>query len=217
MKRLMQFALSLLLTTGGIAFASEQDCGTDPTALVGGLPVSAEASFSTDDNGNISITVANAQADPLSASQLLNGVAFTLSESETTGTLMSDTAAMRTIAAGGKFMNGAPSAMGWALAENTAGGLELCVLCTDLGAVGPKHLLIGPAAASGIYASANDSIAGNKPHNPFTVGQASFFVNAPGVTSATFITGVTFFFGTDAGVSVPGSCSGGGPVGGPVG
>jgi hypothetical protein len=209
MKRLLQIILPVFLAAGSPALAVEQDCLTAPGAVVNGLAVSAEASFSTDDNGTVSVTVTNWQADPLSAAQLLNGVAFTLSEGETGGSLTSDMAATRSVAAGGKFVNGAPSAMGWALAENVLGGLELCVLCTDLGAVGPKHLLIGPAASSGIYATANASLAGNKPHNPFTAGSASFFVSVPGVTSASSVTGVTFFFGTQAGISAPGACSGG--------
>jgi hypothetical protein len=199
-----------LLVVAGTAGASEQDCLTDPAAVVGGLNVAAEATFSTDDNGNVAVTVSNLAADPRSASQLLNGVAFTLSDGEAAGTLATDTAATRIIGVGGKFANYPATAMGWAFAADGAGGFTLCDLCTDLGAVGPKHLLIGPPAPSGVYLSANGSLALNKPHNPFTAGQASFFINIPGVTSATTITSATFFFSTQAGVSAPASCTGGG-------
>ena len=98
---------------------------------------------------------------------------------------------------------------GWAL-DNSNGGLFLCVLCTDLGGAGPSHLLIGDPAVSGTYVSANASIAGNKPHNPFDAGTATFLINVPGLSAGATVTGATFFFSTAEGVSVTGTCSAGG-------
>lgn len=200
--------IPLVLAIGALASAAETDCATNPGSMVPDGQASAEATFTTG-NGFITVTLMNTLPDPRSAGQLLNGVAFTLSEQETMGTLGNNSANLRQVQKGGTFVDFGPSPTGWALAQNFEGGLELCVLCTDLGAAGPSHLLIGDPAASGTYASANRSIAGNAPHNPFTAGTATFLVNVPGVTYNSMVTGATFFFGTQAGVAVGGSCDGG--------
>jgi hypothetical protein len=173
--------------------------------------VSATANF-TVGSGFISVTVANGLSDPRSAGQLLNGVAFTLSSGQTPGTLGPTAANLRRVDSGGSFTDLGPSATGWALDDNFSGGFMLCVLCTNLGGSGPSHLLIGDPATSGIYASANRSIAGNKPHNPFTSGTATFLINVPGLSPTATVTGATFFFSTAEGVSVTGTCSTGGGV-----
>jgi hypothetical protein len=149
---------------------------------------------------------------------LLNGVAFTLSSGPTQATLGANSANIRRVNSGGSFTDLGPNSTGWAL-DNSNGGFFLCVLCTDLGGLGPSHLLIGNPASSGSYASANRSIAGNKPHNPFDAGTATFLINAPNVTASATVTGATFFFSTAAGspnngsptgVFVTGTCQGGG-------
>jgi hypothetical protein len=135
---------------------------------------------------------------------LLNGVAFTLSSGPATATLGSTSANLRRVNDDGTFTDLGPAATGWALDTNFNGGLMLCVLCSDLGGSGPSHLLIGNPAVSGTYASANRSIAGNKPHN---------LINVPGLSPSATVTGATFFFSTAEGVSVTGTCSAGGGVG----
>jgi hypothetical protein len=71
--------------------------------------------------------------------------------------------------------------------------------------VGPAHLIIGPPGSGGTYSSANGSIAGNKPHNPFLEQSASFTITGSGITADTTITTATFSFGTTAGTNlVPG-------------
>lgn len=180
-------------------------CTTTPGATVPDGSVSATAKF-TPSNGVVTVLLADTLVDPKSAGQLLNGVSFTLASGISSGTLGSTSANLRNVAGGGSFTDLGPASTGWALDENFNGGLHLCVLCTDLGAVGPKHLLIGNPAVSGTYASANGSIARNKPHNPFTQGTATFLINIPGVTSSDSVTSATFFFGTTDGISAQGSC-----------
>jgi hypothetical protein len=124
----------------------------------------------------------------------------------TSGTLGATSANLRKVAKDGSFTDLGPASTGWALAQDFNGGFQLCVLCTDLGAAGPAHLLIGNPAVSGTYASANASIAGNKPHNPFTQGIATFLIDIPGMTSNDSVTSATFFFGTTEGISVQGTC-----------
>ena len=195
-----------LLTLSVTAWGNtETDCATPAGAGVTDGPVNAAAAFITGD-GSIMISLTNQLADPKSAGQLLSGLAFTVSEGETAGTLGNNSADIRSVKQGGSFTDLGPSATGWALAQNVNGGLELCVLCRDLGALGPSHLLIGQAATSGNYDSANRSIAGNGPHNPFTAATATFLVNVPNVTENSTISSVTFFFSTTEGVSVTGSC-----------
>jgi hypothetical protein len=195
---------------GTLGYAA-QTCTTPPDALVNGLMVNASANFVIG-NGFITVTVSNGLADPRSAGQLLNGVAFNLSGAQTDGTLNSSAAIIRTIEKDQSFVDAGPSATGWALAPEFNGGLLLCALCTDAGGVGPSHLLIGDPAPSGSYALANASLAGNKPHNPFTAGPATFSLAVPNVTPGTVVTEVPFFFSTQAGVSVQGSCGGGVPM-----
>ena len=194
------------MTLSGTCWA--QNCATPAGASVTDGPVNAKATFTTG-GGYILITLTNLLADPTSAGQLLSGLAFTVSEGETAGTLGTNTADIRSVKQGGAFTDLGPLATGWALAQNVNGGLELCVLCRDLGSLGPSHLLIGPPAISGTYTSANRSIAGNGPHNPFTQGTATFMLNVPNVTSSSVITSAAFFFSTTEGVSVTGTC---GPI-----
>jgi hypothetical protein len=196
-------ALSIALA----AVCAAQQCSTDSGATNNGEPVAASASFTVTD-GSISVMVTNNISDPRSAAQLLNGVAFTLSTGQTVGTLSSSSAVIRTVSGTGSFTDGGPSATGWALASDLNGGLGLCVLCTDLGGVGPSHLLIGNPAGTGTYASANRSIRGNKPHNPFTAETAQFLISVPGLLSGATVTGVSFTFGTQAGAGVVGGSCG---------
>lgn len=208
------FLLPSLLAMSVVAWGTETDCATPAGAGVTDGPVNAQATFTSGTDisgaGFITITLTNLLADPTSAGQLLSGLAFTVSEGEASGTLGANSANIRTVNHGGTFTDHGPSITGWALAQNFDGGLDLCVLCRDLGSLGPSHLLIGAPAASGTYASANGSIAGNRPHNPFAAGTATFLVNVPGVTANSIVPSATFFFSTTEGVSVAGSCSGGG-------
>jgi hypothetical protein len=201
---MIKFVVSSLLVSAAFTCAA-QPCGTDPGATVNGLAVGASATFTVND-ASITVMLANSQSDPRSAAQLLNGVSFTLSTGQTVGTLASSSAVIRNVARNGSITDGGPSATGWALADNVNGGMMLCVLCTDLGGVGPSHLLIGDPG----YANANASIKGNKPHNPFTAGVAQFVINVPTLLAGATVTNATFFFGTAAGVSAGGTCVGGG-------
>jgi hypothetical protein len=202
------FPLGLAILVGALGCAA-QTCTTSSNASVNGLSVNASAKFAVG-GGFITVTVSNSLANPLSAAQLLNGVAFVLNTGQTDGSLSSSAATIRAVKKDKSFVDSGPSATGWALATDYNGGLMLCVLCTDLGGVGPSHLLIGDPAASGTYASANASLAGNRPHNPFTAGAATFSLAVPDATAGAIVTSATFFFGTQPGVSAQGSCGGGG-------
>jgi hypothetical protein len=150
----------------------------------------------------------DSQRDPLADSQLLSSLAFTLSTGQTTGTLQYSLAksVVNVDGSGGTVTTLSTfQPTGWALAQNFNGGFELCVLCTALGAIGPSHLLIGPPGVSGTYDAANGSIAGSKPHNPFTAGYANFQISIPGLLPSSAITNAVFGFG--AGTTVQGACT----------
>jgi len=198
------------MTISSIATCAETDCATQNGAVPDGR-VSAIATFVTG-NGFMTVTLSDSLANPTSIGQLVSGLAFAVSEGQTIGTLGSTSANNRKVKADGTFVDLGPSPTGWALATDFNGGFELCALCTDLGASGPSRLLIGQPSGAGSYQSANASIAGNKPHNPFTTGTSTFLITIPTVTTQSTIASATFFFGTTEGVSVAGSCSAGGGI-----
>ena len=202
-----RFLLPLLIATSTLAWPADQDCGTPPGAAVADGQVSATAHFTTG-NGFLTVTIWNALADPLSAGQLVNGLAFTLSGGQVDGSLAPSAGTIRNVTTSGAFNDSGSSVTGWALADRYNGGFGLCVLCKDLGSAGPSHLLIGPPALSGNYDSANRSIAGNRPHNPLLAGPVMFTINVPGVTQDSTITSAVFSFGTQQGITVGGVCTG---------
>lgn len=205
--RITSIALFTLFA-GALSLSAQTNCTTASGATdTSGEAVAATANF-TVGAGFITVTVQNTQADPRSAGQLLNGVSFTLSSGPAAATLGSTSANIRRVDAGGSFTDLGPNSTGWAL-DNSNGNFFLCVLCTDLGGSGPSHLIIGDPAGSGTYASANRSIAGNKPHNPFDAGTATFFINVPGLSSSATVTNATFFFSTAGPTNSPTGPTGG--------
>ena len=71
---------------------------------------------------------------------------------------------------------------------------DLGGLCT------PECTIIGKPGPGGVYTNANNSIAGNDPHNPFINQTAEFLLTVAGITASTVISGFTFSFGTASGV-----------------
>jgi hypothetical protein len=211
MKRNVACTFLAALAMSVIAFAQQQSgittCTTPNGATVNGVPVSAMATFHPSQD-SIHVTVMNSLSNPVDVGQLISSVAFTLSTGQTTGTLEASFAkSLISVQKNGgvPVSKGIFQPTGWALADNFNGGFQLCVLCNSLGSIGPSHLLIGPPAASGNYASANGSITSN-PHNPFTAGLDIFSIGVPGVTSTSTITTAVFGFSTQAGVTVSGTC-----------
>jgi len=211
MLRNAKFLASALVMTAA-AFGQDTvmtTCSTPQGASTAGGPVSAHVVFvaSTD---SLSVMLTDSQRNPMADTQLLSSLAFTLSTGQTTGTLQYSLA-KSVVNVGGS--GGTVTTLstfqptGWALAQNFNGGFELCVLCTALGAIGPSHLLIGPAGLSGTYDAANGSIAGNKPHNPFNYGYANFQISIPGLLPSSAITNAVFGFGTATGITVPAACT----------
>ena len=184
-----------------VAGASSITFDTPSGSTVGGLPVSATATFVTGTD-SLTITLTNLQANPTSAVQNLSDLAFVLSTGQTSGSLTSSSGLERNVAANGTFSDGAVVSTGWAL-ETSGTGLRLHVLGT---AIGPAHTIIGGPNGSNVYSNANGSIANNGPHNPFLAGTATFELTIVGLTADSSVTAATFSFGTTEGSNVPGDC-----------
>jgi len=201
--------VSLLATLGVLAIsvpmvqANVFTFVTPTGSSTGGGPVNASATLTTG-AGTVSITLTDLQANPTDVAQLISDFDFVLSNGATTGVLASSSGQQIFVAGNGTTTLGSTGSTGWGVNNNVAGGIQL----DALGFVGPAGLIIGPPGAGGVYTNANNSIAGNGPHNPFLNQTATFVVNVANVTAATNITSATFSFGTTAGVNIPGIPSG---------
>jgi PEP-CTERM motif-containing protein len=177
-----------------------------------GDPVSARADFSTV-AGLLTIGVTNLLNDPKDAGQGLSGLAFTLSDGRTVGTLSSSSGTERTVFGDKTFSNGPTVPTGWVLQNNFAGGLRLCdVACVGGGGAAPDHTIIGGPDPADLfhYTHANASITGPGgagtfgTHSPFLAGYVTFTLS--GFTSDIYPTSVTFSFGTEAETTLSGVC-----------
>jgi hypothetical protein len=88
------------------------------------------------------------------------------------------------------YSQGAAAATGWNFSPSGSN-----FTLSLLGAmIAPKHTIIGPPAGTGgtygprgAYSNANASLLGN--HNPFLESGTTFTISAPGVTTATTVSG----------------------------
>ena len=165
-----------------------------------GKPVNASATFAADGT-TLTITLTNLEADPISVSQNISGLFFTFTTGETAGTLVSSTADFIQIGRQHSVTASGAGSTGWDLLTDFSGGLKLNLLGSD--AV-PAHTIIGPPGMDGLYDSANGSLAGNRPHNPFIDQAATFILNVP-ISQDTRIDEVIFSFGTAPGQDATGS------------
>jgi hypothetical protein len=196
-------ALATLIFVFGWANVAKADVMTFTTPLgatTSGGAVDASAVVTTG-QGTVTIKLTDLQANPNNVAQLISDFDFVLSNGATTGTLASSSGQPITVNGNGTFTLGSSGSTGWGLNNNVSGGLQL----DALGYSGPKDLIIGPPGAGGTYSNANNSIAGNGPHNPFLNQSATFVVDVTGVTADTTITSATFSFGTTPGIDVPGT------------
>jgi len=153
--------------------------------------------------GTVTITLNNnlSNAEVISVIQNVSGIYFTVSgyNGGAVSLTSSNSTQSTNIAANGTaVLGGAVNPTGWA-AGHSGTTLEACVVCAyGVGpTVGPEQTLIG-GTGSGVYASANGSIAGNDPHNPFLAGTLTLTLATPGVTANSTFSNVVVQFGTEA-------------------
>ncbi len=201
MKRLLILPIFLsILAFAPMGNANTLTFNTPPGATTSGGPVSAFAIFTTS-FGSVAVTLENLQADPKDVAQCISDLYFTVVPSGAGGvpSLTSSSGTERTVNSDGTFTDGSTVATGWVLNIISSSRVQLDVLGTP---TAPKHTIIGPPNGSNLYASANASIAGNGPHNPFLAVAATFDISFPGVTVDTTITDVVFSFGTTEGADL---------------
>jgi hypothetical protein len=106
---------------------------------------------------------------------------------------------------GNGVLAGAVNPTGWA-GGHSGQVITACVICAFgiSSPAGPDQTLIG-GTGSGAYASANGSIAGNNPHNPFLASTLTLTLVVPGVTANSTFSNVVIQFGTTATPPPPGT------------
>lgn len=154
-------------------------------------------------NGTVTITLNNnlTNAQVVSVIQNISGVYFQVSGYNGGAVSLSgsnSTQSTNIDNAGNAVLAGAVNPTGWA-AGHSGSTITVCVVCAfGVGpTAGPEQTIIG-GTGSGSYASANGSIAGNNPHNPFLAGTVTFTLVVPGVTVNSTFSNVVIQFGTDA-------------------
>jgi hypothetical protein len=181
------------------------------TSELDGHPVNVEANFAFDYAADtITVTIDNLVEDPVSIIQNLSGFGFALDIGSTpTAVLSGSTAAFRDIATDGSYTESGPGDTGWALANDVVfpfgTGYQLYVLGTSPPTPADRTL-IGQPDVSDLYSSANGSIAGNSPHNPFIYGPATFVIDFSGSWDLRLedtIAGVAWYFGTEPATLIP--------------
>jgi len=190
-------AAVLLLTFAGVAAADQ--IFTTPSGAINpltGQAVSATADFSQS-GSTLTLTLSNTLLGIKSAGQLLTGITFTLSDGSGV-VLNSQTGDLINIASNGAVTDLGTATLGWGFGSTGSNTFEMCVICTGgvTASATPEQGIVGP----GPYSTANSSIDGNGPHNPFVNQSAVFTFNAP---SNVTVSNVVFSFGTQPGANVP--------------
>lgn len=196
---LRQTLIAAVMLLGFAGVATADQIFTTPTGAVNpltGQAVSATADFSQS-GSTLTLTLTNTLLGIKSAGQLLTGITFTLSDGSGVS-LNSQTGDLISIASNGTVTDLGTLALGWGFGSTGSNTFEACVICTGgvTASATPEQGIIGP----GPYTSANSSILGNGPHNPFVNQSAVFTFNVP---SNETVSDVVFSFGTQPGANVP--------------
>jgi hypothetical protein len=197
------FCAAFALITATLS-ASSVTFSTPSGSQAGGENVSATAIF-TITSGNLDITLQNTASSITDAGQVLSGLQFVLS-SGGTASLSSSSGQEVTINSTGTPTLGSVGSTGWGFGTKS-GSLILCDVCVSgvtfstNPEVTPSNTII-PTETS--YSSANGSIKGNGPHNPFLEGTVTFDIADSAITSDTTISSAIFSFSTTAGTDVTG-------------
>ena len=158
-----------------------------------------EADFTTG-AGTLTITLTDLVVNPGSIADNISGLGFDIAPSAGAA-LTSQTGGLRSVNGGavtGTYVDlfgGADQTLYWNFDAST---LFLSALGTARpGGLPPDETILGaPNVSDGEY-HGGGSINGNRPHNPFVNGTATFVLAIPGVTPDTIVTSAIFRFGTN--------------------
>ena len=200
-KGLIVALIALISLAFGFASAYALSFSTPDGAVESsGLPVDAQVTFTLGE-GTISLTLQNLQANTRSVAQNISDLFFSVSGASGAFTNYTSNADLFiNVKSNGTTSDVASGSTGWKLFQSDSVNFHLDDLAA--GAAGPRNTIIGPADGLGIYSNANDSVAGNGPHNPFISQTATFSFFVPGVTANSVISNLLFSFGTTPGNDV---------------
>ena len=206
-----------LVAAAGLSVAARQvsaDTLLSYTNVAVGIP---DTSAGTNDNGfplngsllfdfyndKLTVTINNTSA-PKSVMEAIYGVEFSLKNFSGTLALNNSTTvgSETAISKGGAYISTGPYSNDASAADKLANPWTLSgtgSYTLEVGGGEPHDLVIGPADSAGKYSSADGSLAGNGPHNPFLASGAMFTLNDTGssITDLTGLSGnVTVLYGT---------------------
>jgi hypothetical protein len=203
MKRSLRYlglAMAGMILLAGVASADQ--IFTTATGAINpltGTPVSGTADFNLTGT-TLTLTLSNTITGIGSAGQLLTGLTFTLSDGSGVS-LSSQTGDLVQVNSDKTFTDLGTGALGWGFGSPGTNTFEVCMICTGgvSSGVTPAEGILGPVSGDGKYDSANNSITGNGPHNPFVNGTGTYDFTVPtGVT----VSDVSFQFGTTPGGTI---------------
>jgi hypothetical protein len=208
MRRALFTILTALLVSMGARSvnADTVTISTGAGATSGGQQVAAGVVITTG-AGTVTVDLSNllTAGQVISAGQNLSALSFTLDNTASSGSVASSAGTFISVGSGGAVTAASSSLsganlIGWLL-SNSGNNYQL----NGLNALAsPAQTIIGGTAGSfSAYSSANPSIDGPNPHNPFVQGSGEFVLDISGVTAATKISNISFSFGTSAGNNVP--------------
>jgi hypothetical protein len=160
-----------------------------------GQPAFADVTITTENN-EIVVVFANQEANPTSISQSISGLVLGLGNTPSSVALSSSSGSLVDLS-GGTFTSVSGPITHWSAALSS-GSVYLATAGTGAPGGQPSDLIIGP----GPYTKANSSFSNFQPQIQDT---ATFYLSAPGVTSATTIKSASIEFGTTPDAVLPGS------------
>lgn len=197
--------LILALAVVGLLGLAHGTAKADPISVCtgGGCSTTNVTGSIVAGNGTVTITLNNnlTNSQVVSVIQNISGVYFQVSGYNGGAVSLSGSNSTQStnIALNGTgVLAGAVNPTGWG-AGNSGQTITVCVVCAFgvVSPAGPDQTIIGGDGV-GPYSSANNSIAGNDPHNPFLVGTVTFTLLVPGVTVNSTFSNVVIQFGTEA-------------------
>jgi len=181
-------ALTFCLST--IGHAATITFGTNGgEKLENGLPINGQATLVTSKN-LVTITIRNLQPGITSLDQNITGLAFVLSNGNTSQNLVSSAGISRDVLANKTFVDGPLVSSGWQISV-WDGTMFLETVDSE---VDPSHTIIGPATGL-TYPKADSSIAGNAASNAFLAGPVTFNIKVKGIDENTTVSSAIFDFG----------------------
>jgi hypothetical protein len=195
------FFLNSTSSADGLAYSP---IGTGPNGVniqswLSGLMLDAEAIFTTDSSGDLTVQLLNLVTDPKNVPQNFSGVTFTVGGLTQARTLTSSSGQLIDIDKFGNYSDLCCTTTPLCLSSWQAATTLSTITLTNLGPVGsgPEETIIG--APSGSAYTAGGSIEANAAQNPFVLESATFeFTGMQGVTANSPISNVVFTFGTDS-------------------